>query len=97
MDCVVHGVAESDTTEQLSLHFTSPPPPSETQFRIILWTWVQVTYCVKKLVPEAFNYNFPRTLSLLLSGTIFQGNHLLSSPALGSALEGTQAKVFTHC
>ena len=22
MDCMVHGVAESDTTEQLSLHFT---------------------------------------------------------------------------
>ena len=23
MDCIVHGVAESDTTERLSLHFTS--------------------------------------------------------------------------
>ena len=82
--------------ERLSLHFTSPPPHPETQFRIILWTWLQVTYCVKKLIPEVFYYNFP-PLSLLLSGTIFQGNHLLSSPALGSALEETQAKVFTHC
>ena len=61
MDCVVHGVTKSQT--RLSdFHFTSPPP-SETQFRIILWTWVQVTYRVKKLIPKVFHYNFPPTLS----------------------------------
>ena len=34
MDCIVHGVAESDTTEQLPLYFTSKPPPSHSS-----WGW----------------------------------------------------------
>ena len=54
MDCIVHGVVESDTTERLSLHFTPLPhslAPGEVWHRHRGDTLVHLEGLTKYMVP----------------------------------------------